>query len=679
MESEFGVTHLDQGVMFRAFSAYAESVQLCLFDPNSPSVELSRYELKADGRGAWSIVLPEVPVGTPYGYRVDGPFHPEDGHLFNPHKLLFDPYAKAVARIANYHNSMRSVELIDGVWQRNNVDSANFAPLAAVPEPIEKYCHARPGVELDSLLIYELHAKGMTALNPLIDEHLRGTYLGLSQPAVIKYLQDLGVTAIELLPVHFHFDEEHLVKKGLSNYWGYSTLGFFMPDPRYATGESLSAVVREFRQMVAAFHRAGIEVIIDVVFNHTCEGGPDAATVSLRGFDNATYYRLDQNDRSRYSDYTGCGNSIDTRHPHVVSMIIDSLRYWVEYLGVDGFRFDLAPVLSRGRFDMDPRHGFLQVLAHDAVLAGVKVFAEPWDMGTYQLGHYPEPWQEWNGQYRDAVRSYWRNDPRSASRFATRLSGSSDLFHDKKQSAHAGVNFITCHDGFTLRDLVTYERKHNEANLESNRDGSNDNRSWNCGVEGESSKAEINELRLQQQKNFLLTLYISVGIPMLLAGDEISRTQKGNNNAYCQDNEISWFPWSTLDGDRDLRKFVKELGLIRNENPTFRRREFFRGVPLEGQDVDIRWWQISGQELEQDNWSETNAFAALYGRDESIGQLRRILVCFNPGTDKVKFIFPEEFKDANWEIRLYTSVDSVSMNAGSVELSPNSALLLQSA
>ncbi|MCL4137906.1 UNVERIFIED_CONTAM: hypothetical protein GTU68_023981 [Idotea baltica] len=530
----------------------------------------------------------------------------------------------------------------------------------------------------------------MTALCPLIDEELRGTYLGLSQKPVIDYLVDLGVTAVELLPVHFHFDEPHLADKSLTNYWGYSTLGFFAPDPRYAHGKSSDAAILEFRQMAEAFHQAGIEVILDVVFNHTCEGGTDGPTVSFRGFDNATYYRLDAKDRSRYFDYTGCGNTIDTRHPYVTSMIVDSLRYWVEYMGVDGFRFDLAPVLGRGRFDMDPHHGFMQIVAHDEVLSNVKLLAEPWDLSTYQLGHFPPQWLEWNGQYRDTVRSFWRNEHGIAAKLATRISGSSDIFGKQKGSPLAGVNFITCHDGFTLRDLVSYERKVNDANMEDGADGSNDNRSWNCGVEGETDSEEILTLRLKQQKNFLLTLFVSAGVPMLLGGDEVSRSQMGNNNGYCQDNEISWMPWSDKLGELDLRGFIKELTKIRSENPTFRRSIFFIGCSSESKECDISWWLPDASRIEEEHWrDDVRPFAVLYGKgvvtkDEDADvegidpQASRLLLCLNPTSRSVEFSLPPDHKNELWSARLSTSLNPVEISEHKVMLDANSAILLSS-
>lgn len=595
-----GATFDGQGVNFALFSDHATKVELCLFDSPDAQVESRRITLPEKTDQVWSGYVPGMRVGQIYGYRVHGPHSPVSGHFFRPCKVLLDPYAKEIARDIRWHPGLSD----------EDSDSAPYAPLARVVDTAFAWHDDRPPrTPWHETVVYELHVKGFTRQHPGVPEELRGTYAGLASPAAIGYLRELGITAVELLPVHYHADEPHLVAQGKTNYWGYNTLGYFAPDPRYAAGGAQGAVA-EFQEMVRALHAAGIEVILDVVYNHSAEGDHCGTMLSLRGIDNTAYYRL-ADDRSRYVDFTGCGNSLNVAHPRTLQLIMDSLRYWVQEMHVDGFRFDLASALARELWEVDRLGAFFDIIHQDPVLSQVKLIAEPWDLGPngYQVGNFPVLWTEWNGRYRDCVRRFWRGCGRSVAELATRLAGSSDLYAHNGRRPHASLNFITSHDGFTLRDLVSYDRKHNEANGEDNRDGSNHNDSWNCGVEGPTEDAATNALRLRQQRNFLATLLLSQGVPMLLAGDEFGHSQLGNNNVYCQDGPLAWLDWEHSPAQAKQLAFTKLLLQLRRENPVFRRRRFFQGRSIHGAEVkDLYWLKADGHEMSDADWHASHAY-----------------------------------------------------------------------
>jgi len=578
-----GATWDGAGVNFALFSKHATRVELCLFDSKGRRV-LHTVELRERSDFIWHAYLPEARPGQLYAYRVHGPQEPGRGHRFESERLLLDPYARLIAgRIAS---GLGRCQVIDEAFTWGD--------------------DRPPRTPMRDTVLYELHVKGFTQRHPEVPEQLRGTYAGLASPAAVEHLKRLGVTAVELLPVHAIADEKRLLQHGLRNYWGYNSIGFFAPEPRYAARPQ--DAVGEFKTMVKTLHAAGIEVILDVVYNHTAEGDERGPTLSFRGIDNFIYYRLDAQDLSRYLNFTGTGNSLNTAHRVVLALVMDSLRYWVEQMHVDGFRFDLASTVARAPHGGFDRNGaFLAAVRQDPVLARVKLFAEPWDMGEggYQLGSFPSGWSEWNDKYRDAVRSYWKGDGGRVGELASRLSGSSDVFEPSGRGPTASVNFVTTHDGFTLHDLVSYERKHNEANLEDNRDGADDNRSWNCGVEGPADEPSIRSLREQQKRNLLATLLFSQGVPLLLAGDEMGRTQHGNNNAYCQDSELSWVDWQ-LDADaRELLEFTRRLIALRNAHPLFRRRTWFRGRADEH--PDVLWLNYAGVEMNDQEWIRSSA------------------------------------------------------------------------
>jgi len=597
-----GATVTDEGVNFALWSAGAEAVELCLFDEadNQSSLWLTEQTYHV-----WHGFVPGVRPGQRYGYRVHGPWRPADGLWFNPGKLLMDPYARSYSGTVTYHSAIYPSGP-DG--DPDPHDSAPHVPRSVVVAPAENPLPAGPGTPWADTVIYELHVRGFTMRHPGIPERLRGTYAGLAHPAAIKHLLNLGVTAVELLPVHHAVTEPAISARGLTNYWGYNSLGFFAPDARYSSSGDLGQQVAEFREMVRALHEAGIEVILDVVYNHTAEGPPDGPVLSFRGIDNGAYYRLEPADRSRYRDYTGCGNTLDIRQFHALQMVMDSLRYWITEMGVDGFRFDLASALARSLHDVDRLSSFMAVVHQDPVVNRVKLIAEPWDLGEggYQVGEFPPLWTEWNGRFRDSVRDFWRGVPTGMAELATRMSGSSDLYADDGRRPFASINFITAHDGFTLRDLVSYRHKHNEANQEHNRDGTNDNRSHNFGVEGHTGDPEVNQARRRQIRNVLSALLLATGVPMLLAGDEMLRTQHGNNNAYCQDNEISWLDWSLLDDPDAVRllRFTQRLLRLRRTSPVFRQRAFFLGEPAgqDGQVKDLAWFRPDGHEMTDRDW-----------------------------------------------------------------------------
>jgi isoamylase len=591
-----------EGTNVALFSQGAEAVDICLFDEAGRE---TRIALEESTHHVWHGYLPQVGPGQCYGFRVDGPFAPAEGHRFNPSKLLVDPYARAITGEFRLDDAVFGSSPKDDDHQ-NHRDSAPYVPKSVVVHDAFPWGedHHRPHHAWSDTVIYELHVKGFTAQHPDIPPHLRGTYAGLAHPAALLHLQRLGVTAVELMPVHHFVSEPHLLRRGLTNYWGYNSLGYFAPHAAYSASGTGGEQVREFKAMVRALHAAGMEVLLDVVYNHTAEGDEKGPTLSFRGIDNARYYRL-EDDRRHYRDYTGCGNTLDARNPHVLQLLMDSLRYWVTEMHVDGFRFDLASALARPMHDVDKLSAFFDVIQQDPVVSQVKLIAEPWDVGEggYQVGEFPPLWTEWNGKYRDTVRDVWRGAHRGVRELAYRLSGSSDLYQEDGRRPYASINFVTSHDGFTLRDLTTYEQKHNEANGEDNRDGDDDNRSWNCGVEGETDDAEVNALRLRQAKNMLSTLLLSTGVPMISMGDEIRRTQGGNNNAYCQDNPISWVDWEVKPDAQEVYDLVARLLALRRAHPVFRQKAFFSGSSLSEDGVkDIAWFGTDGKELSDREW-----------------------------------------------------------------------------
>ena len=603
-----GATWDGAGVNFALFSEHATAVDLCLFDPGDPGRETHRIPIREHTDQIWHVYLPEARPEVLYGYRVHGPWQPAAGHRFNPAKVLIDPYAKAIAGATSWSDAMfgHRVGVGDNDLIVDERDNAPYLPKSVVVDPAFTWGDDRqPRTPWHDTVIYEVHVKGFTARQPDVPRDKRGTYSGLASPAAVEHLKMLGVTAVELLPVHHSVTEKDLRDRGLTNYWGYNSIGFFAPDARYSSVGARGAQVAEFKTMVKTLHQAGIEVILDVVYNHTAEGDHLGPTLSYRGIDNAAYYRLDGRDRRRYIDYTGCGNTLNMMHPRAIQLIMDSLRYWVLDMHVDGFRFDLAATLARELHDVDRLSAFFDVIHQAPVISQVKLIAEPWDLGEggYQVGNFPVGWAEWNGKYRDTVRSYWRGDEGQLSELGYRLTGSSDLYEASGRRPYASVNFVTAHDGFTLGDLVAYDTKHNESNGEDNRDGTDHNLSWNGGVEGPTDDTKILEIRERQMRNFLATLFLSQGIPMLCGGDEIGRSQSGNNNAYCQDNDISWFQWSLSRPAARLLEFTQRLIRLRREHPVFHRRTFFHGRRVLGAaSKDLSWFRPDGKELTEDDW-----------------------------------------------------------------------------
>jgi glycogen operon protein len=658
-----GATWDGGGVNFALFSENARKVELCLFDSREAKSESQRIVLPEQDEFVWHGYLPGIQPGQLYGYRVHGPYEPEKGHRFNPNKILLDPYTRAVDRDLQWDDSLFGYTIGDekadlSLDERDNVA---FAPLGIVLDTAYTWGDDRPpSVPWNRTLIYEVHVKGFTMRHPGVPAALRGTYAGLATDAAIDHLKSLNVTAIELLPVHHHMDDKFLLDKGLSNYWGYNTLAYFAPDTRYATRRSPRKAVQEFKYMVRTLHRAGIEVILDVVYNHTCEGNQNGPTLSLRGIDNASYYKLAA-DARYYMDYTGCGNSLNMQHPRSLQLVLDSLRYWVQEMHVDGFRFDLASTLARELFAVDKLSTFFDIIQQDPVLSHVKLIAEPWDVGEggYQVGNFPVQWTEWNGKYRDCVRRFWKGDGGTYNEFATRLSGSADLFGDDGRKPLASINFITCHDGFNLQDLVCYNDKHNEANGENNNDGANDNNSWNCGAEGPTEDSTINTLREQQKRNLTATLLLSQGVPMLLAGDELSHTQKGNNNTYCQDNELTWLNWELDAQEKDFLEFVRRVTQIWKDHPVFQRRRFFRGRPTRGSGVkDIAWLEPSGKEMSAEAWSAGFVQCLgvhLSGETGDVDEYGRpvrddhVMMLLNAHHEPIPFVMPTVVGYSDWE------------------------------
>jgi glycogen operon protein len=665
-----GATWDGEGVNFALYSENATGVELCLFDAEGHE---SRVPLREQTAFIWHGWIPGIRPGQRYGYRVHGPYEPDKGLRFNPKVVLLDPYAKALDGLENFERGVFAYEV--GGEQEDHAPVQHDqcgVPLAVVIDPAFDWGHDRPpNTPLHESVIYEAHVKGLTMQHPDVPEDLRGTYAGLAHPAMIGYLQQLGITAIELMPVHAHLDDPFLLDKGLTNYWGYSTLNFFAPDLRYSAafrrGDPMGAVP-EFKEMVKALHAAGLEVILDVVYNHTSEGNHMGPTLSFKGIDNPTYYRLVGDNPRFYFDYTGTGNTLNVRHPQTLQLIMDSLRYWATEMHVDGFRFDLASTLARGLHEVDQLSGFFTIIHQDPVLNHVKLIAEPWDVGEggYQVGNFPVKWAEWNGVYRDSIRAFWKGEGGLASDLGYRLTGSSDLYQGDGRKPSASINFITAHDGFTLRDTVSYNDKHNEANKENNQDGHNDNRSWNCGAEGPSDDEGVNRLRARQQRNFLATLLLSQGTPMLLGGDECGRTQQGNNNAYCQDNAISWYDWSQV--DQGLLAFTQRLIRIRREHPALHRQKFFSGRPIRGSDIqDVMWFRHDGESMNDEDWQNPATqslamFLAGNGLKESDRQGRpqrddHLLLMLSASHEDLEFTLPELPGCAQWELLVDTSSD----------------------
>jgi isoamylase len=649
-----GAAYDGAGTNFSLFSEVADRVELCLFDEEGREERLRLEEIDAS---VWHAYLPGIVPGQRYGYRVHGPWAPERGQRCNPAKLLIDPYAKAIEGQVQWNQACFPYTMGDEN-SRNDDDSAPFVPRSVVHNPFFDWGNDRPpDIQLNESVIYEVHVKGFTIRHPDIPEAQRGTYSGLAHPAAIEYLTGLGVTAVELLPVHQFVHDAHLIERGLRNYWGYNSIGFLAPHNEYAAGGQRSEQVAEFKAMVRALHEAGIEVILDVVYNHTAEGNHLGPMLSLKGIDNAAYYRL-ADDQRFYYDTTGTGNSLNVRHPHTLQMIMDSLRYWVTEMHVDGFRFDLAASLARQFHEVDRLSAFFDLIQQDPVVSQVKLIAEPWDIGEggYQVGNFPALWSEWNGRYRDTVRDFWRGESATLGEFASRLTGSSDLYQADARHPGASVNFVTAHDGFTGRDLVSYNEKHNDANGEGGADGEPYNRSWNCGVEGDTDDPDVLALRRRQQRNFLLTLLLSQGVTMLLGGDETGRTQHGNNNAYCQDNEISWYDWENV--DTDLLDFARRLIALRREHPVLRRRRWFQGHSIRGS-VDLGWFKPDGSEMGDDDWDAGPAGSvgiflngdAITDRDRRGQRVTddSFLLLFNAHADPVDWTLPKQWGQW-WEL-----------------------------
>ncbi|MEO8303895.1 MAG: glycogen debranching protein GlgX [Betaproteobacteria bacterium] len=660
-----GATWDGEGVNFALFSEHAERVELCLFDPSGRR-ELQRIAMPEQTDLVWHGYLPEARPGLLYGFRVHGPYDPERGHRFNPHKLLIEPYAKSITgrlRWSDAHFGYRiGSKREDLSFDRR--DNAPGMPKCRVIDPAFSWGGDRPPrVPWHETVIYELHVRGHTMQHPDVHPAVRGTFAGLATAPVIEHLRRLGVTTVELMPVHHFIDDRRLVERRLVNYWGYNSIGYFVPEPRYsATGR-----VSEFKTMVKTFHSAGIEVILDVVYNHTGEGNHLGPTLSLRGVDNASYYRLDPDNPRYYEDFTGCGNTLNLRHPRVLQLIMDSLRYWVLEMHVDGFRFDLASALARELHAVDRLGAFFDILRQDPVLSDVKLIAEPWDLGEggYQVGNFPGGWTEWNDRYRDTMRAFWKGDGGLIGEFAQRLAGSSDLYQHTGRRPHASINFVTAHDGFTLHDLVSYNDRHNDANLENGNDGHSANLSWNCGVEGDTDDPGIRALRERQKRNLIATLLLSQGVPMLVAGDEMGRTQRGNNNAYCQDNEVSWVDWDLDDDDHRLVEFVARVIALRKAHPVFHRRRFFQGRPIRGGAAkDLQWLSPEGREMTDDEWSHSHAHClgvylsgtGIVETDERGRPLRddSFLVLVNAHHEPVPFVLPVPDGETHWTVVLDT-------------------------
>jgi glycogen operon protein len=667
-----GATYDGAGTNFALFSEVAEKIELCLFDQNGVEDRIALDEVDAF---SWHAYVPTIGPGQRYGYRVDGPYAPEHGIRCNPRKLLLDPYARAIEGEVRWNPACYAYNLGDEA-SRNDEDSAPYVYRSIVQHPHFDWGGDRhPDTPLHETVIYEAHVKGMTRFQPEVSEELRGTYAGLGHPAVIQHLKSLGVTAIELMPVHQFVHDERLVQMGLRNYWGYNTIGFFAPHNEYASSGTRGEQVNEFKSMVRAFHEAGIEVILDVVYNHTAEGSHLGPTLCFRGIDNRAYYRLVGDAPQYYYDTTGTGNSLNVRHPHTLQLILDSLRYWITEMHVDGFRFDLAAALAREFHEVDRLSTFFDLIQQDPIVNRVKLIAEPWDIGEggYQVGNFPALWSEWNGRFRDTVRDFWRGEPSTVGELAFRLTGSSDLYQNDTRRPVASINFVTAHDGFPLRDLVSYNEKHNEANGEGNADGESYNRSWNCGVEGDTDDAAVLKRRAKQQRNLLATLFLAQGVPMLTMGDELGRTQKGNNNAYCQDNDISWVNWAEI--DHSLLEYARALISLRRQHSVFRRRRWFQGRPIRGA-MDIVWFKPDGKPMTDQDWESRHARSlgvflngkAIPGRDEHGRRFLddSFLLLFNGHSRAVYWTIPSDL-GGPW--RLVLDTDRLQPEADPQELS----------
>jgi isoamylase len=665
-----GATWDGAGVNFSLFSENATTVELCLFDSPDGVKEIARIPIKEQTDQIWHLYLPEARPGQLYGYRVYGPYEPKGGYRFNANKLLLDPYAKAIAGTVNWSDALfgYAVGHTDADLSFDERDSSLGTPKCVVVDPAFSWGDDRPPrIPWHNTIIYELHVKGYTARHPDVPEELRGTYAGLTCPAVLNYVKNLGITAVELMPVHQFVADKRLVDRGLTNYWGYNSIGFFAPDSRYSSSGVMGQQVSEFKTLVKTLHREGIEVILDVVYNHTAEGNHLGPTLCFRGIDNAAYYRLLADNKRYYVDYTGTGNTLDMTHPRVLQLIMDSLRYWITEMHVDGFRFDLASALARELHEVDRLGAFFDIIHQDPVISQVKLIAEPWDLGEggYQVGNFPVLWAEWNGKYRDTVRRFWRGDSGQVSELAYRLTGSSDLYEHGGRLPYASINFVTAHDGFTLRDLASYNEKHNEANGEGNKDGTEDNLSWNCGVEGPIDDPTILSIRARQQRNFLATLIFSQGVQMILAGDEIGRTQQGNNNAYCQDNEISWVDWDLDQSKLELLSLTKKLIRLFHRQPVLHRRHFFQGRKILGSEVkDLTWFRPDGREMTEKDWKnpETRCIGLRLAGDaieevdargnRTLGDT--LLILLNAHYEPIQFVLPAHRPKMRWELLIDT-------------------------
>lgn len=666
-----GATYDGTGTNFALFSSVASGVELCLIDDDLAETRIPLEEVDAY---VWHCYVPGIRPGQRYGYRVHGPYDPENGHRCDPSKILLDPYAKAIDGQVNNHQANFSYDFSDHS-KRAEEDSLGHTMLSVVINPYFDWGHDRPpNHEYHDSVIYEAHLKGMTKSHPDIPEHLRGTYMGMAHPAMVSYLKDLGITAVELMPIHQFVNDTSLIDKGLSNYWGYNTIGFFAPQNTYAAAGTRGEQVDEFKSLVKAYHEAGIEVILDVVYNHTAEGNHMGPTLSFRGIDNASYYRLVPDDKASYFDTTGTGNSLNMRSPHSLQLIMDSLRYWIVDMHVDGFRFDLASTLARELHEVDKLSSFFDIIQQDPIISQVKLIAEPWDIGEngYNVGEFPPLWTEWNGKYRDTIRDFWRGEPSTLSEFASRISGSSDLYEHSGRRPFASINFVTAHDGFTMRDLVSYNEKHNDANGENSMDGESHNRSWNSGAEGPTDDESIRELRIRQIKNFFATLLVSQGVPMISHGDEIGRTQSGNNNTYAQDNEISWMNWDLDNESLRILEFARSMIHFRKSHPTLRRRRFFQGSAFHGGTSDrgdILWLRNDGERMQDgdwDTWFARSVMMWLNGSGIQEPGVRGekvidddLLIAFNASDEDLTFTIPQTPIDEPWYLIRSTFEDPV--------------------
>jgi glycogen operon protein len=665
-----GATWMGNGVNFAIFSEHATGVELCLFDDLEATEENIRIPVSEHTDQVWHVFLPDVRPGQLYGFRVSGPYEPERGLRFNSSKLLLDPYAKAIAGEVSWADEMFGYVVGDkkeDLSQDFRDDAWGVPKSVVIDTAFDWQGDRRPGIPLHNSVIYEVHVKGFSKLWNEVPEELRGTYAALGTPATIDYFKKLGVTAVELLPVHAHIDDKGLIDRGLTNYWGYNTIGFFAPHAQYSSSGQTGEQVSEFKAMVRSLHAAGVEVILDVVYNHTAEGNQLGPTLCFRGIDNTSYYRLRADNPRFYLDYTGTGNTLDTLHPRTLQMVMDSLRYWASEMHVDGFRFDLAPALGRDGTGVNKFHAFFKIIRQDPVLSQVKLIAEPWDVGDggYQVGNFPAPWSEWNGKYRDTVRSFWKGDEGRIGEMGYRLTGSPDLYQQNGRRPYASINFVTAHDGFTLNDLVSYNEKHNEANGDGNNDGDNNNLSWNCGVEGPTDDPQINALRERQRRNFLTTLFLSQGVPMLTGGDEWGRTQNGNNNAYCQDNEISWFNWERDEKQNQFLEFTRRLIQLRKDHPVFRRPKFLKGRRIPGSEIrDVMWLNPGGALMSEEEWASrfVRCLGMLLSGDTSDvltfeGEPVRddtFLLLINAHYEPIPFVLPGQ-ENLEWQLILDTT------------------------